>query len=226
MYYAVSDIHGCFDKYVKLLEMIRFSDEDTLYVLGDCVDRGEGGCDVLLDMFSRKNVIPMMGNHDYSALTMLSMIENTGSKIPEDKQRYLAYWLSDGGFPTCQAFRRLDEKKRGLLLSYIKTFSYVERVTAGGHVFHLSHTIPEIELFDEKEGFDIRYYINGEPDYEETYPGDVLYVTGHTPTGLIDEKSGGKIWRGNNHIAIDCGAVFGSPLGCICLDTLEEFYAG
>lgn len=40
MRYLVSDIHGCFDQYQALLEKIRFSDEDELYVLGDVVDRG------------------------------------------------------------------------------------------------------------------------------------------------------------------------------------------
>ena len=56
------------------------------------------------------------------------------------------------------------------------------------------------------------------------YFHDKYIVTGHTPTGYIEEKSKGKIWFGNNHIAIDCGAVFGNPLGCLCLDTFEEFY--
>ena len=25
-------------------------------------------------------------------------------------------------------------------------------------------------------------------------------------------------------VAIDCGAVYGGRLGCICLDTMEEYY--
>ena len=56
------------------------------------------------------------------------------------------------------------------------------------------------------------------------YFEDMLIVTGHTPTGFIDPENTGQIWKGNNHIAIDCGAVFGNPLGCICLDTMEEIY--
>ena len=44
------------------------------------------------------------------------------------------------------------------------------------------------------------------------------------PFNLIDEAYRGKIYRGNNHIAIDVGAVFGEVLGCICLETEEEFY--
>ena len=53
---------------------------------------------------------------------------------------------------------------------------------------------------------------------------DKYVVTGHTPTGLIDEAYNGKIYIKNKHIALDCGAVFGNALGCICLDTFEEFY--
>ena len=40
MYYAISDIHGRFDKYQEMLELIEFALRDTLYVLGDVIDRG------------------------------------------------------------------------------------------------------------------------------------------------------------------------------------------
>lgn len=40
MYYAMSDIHGRFDKYKEMLSLIDFTPRDTLYVLGDVIDRG------------------------------------------------------------------------------------------------------------------------------------------------------------------------------------------
>ena len=40
MTYVVSDIHGCDKLYFRLLETLRFSDTDTLYILGDVTDRG------------------------------------------------------------------------------------------------------------------------------------------------------------------------------------------
>ena len=67
-------------------------------------------------------------------------------------------------------------------------------------------------------------FIIGEPEYDKEYFPDKYVVTGHTPTGFIGEAYIGKIYKENKHIAIDCGAVFDHPLGCICLDTLEEFY--
>lgn len=36
--YAVSDLHGCYDKYTKLLERLHMTSDDSLYILGDIVD--------------------------------------------------------------------------------------------------------------------------------------------------------------------------------------------
>lgn len=90
--------------------------------------------------------------------------------------------------------------------------------------YHLSHTVPEKEKMLRSDRCRITDFIIGEPDYEKVYFKDTVLVTGHTPTGFIDPDYKGRIWKGNNHIATDCGAVFGNPLGCICLDTMEEIY--
>lgn len=47
MIYVMSDIHGEYEKYIKMLELINFSDEDELYILGDIVDRGKEPVKVL-----------------------------------------------------------------------------------------------------------------------------------------------------------------------------------
>ena len=40
MTYVMSDLHGHYQKYLQMLDMIHFSDNDDLYMLGDVVDRG------------------------------------------------------------------------------------------------------------------------------------------------------------------------------------------
>ena len=185
MIYAISDIHGCYDKYMAMLEKIGFSDDDTLYVLGDVVDRGEDGIRVLFDMLERENVIPIKGNHDYLAL---------------------------------------NKKDKSKILAYISTFFYFQDIEVGGQKFLLSHTVPPKETLLDFEGCSLLEYVAGDPEYDKVYFEDKLIVTGHTPTFLIDEEYDGRIYKNNNHIAIDCGAVFGGKLGCICLDTMEEFY--
>ncbi len=223
MIYAMSDLHGCFDKYIRMLDRINFSENDTLYILGDVVDRGPDGIKILLDMFSRTNVVPIRGNHDHLAWKLLK--PTVTKEHSEDEIADIArMWFDDGGIPTYTAFTSLEKDKKKLLLSYISTFFYFQEIEVEGRKFFLSHTVPEKEKMMDPESFSLLEYIVGEAEYDKVYFEDKYIVTGHTPTALIDESYTGKIYKKNNHIAIDCGAVFGSPLGCICLDTMEEFY--
>jgi serine/threonine protein phosphatase 1 len=97
-------------------------------------------------------------------------------------------------------------------------------VEVAGNKYFLSHTIPGKEEIMKFSHCKMEDFLWGEPEYDKEYYPDKVFVTGHTPTGLIDPAYKGKIFKSNNHIAIDCGAVFGNPLGCIRLDDLQEFY--
>ena len=61
MTYAVSDLHGCYDLFVSLLNRINFRDTDMMYILGDAVDRGAQPIRLMTDIMSRKNVIFIKG---------------------------------------------------------------------------------------------------------------------------------------------------------------------
>lgn len=50
MMYVVSDLHGCYDLYKKMIDKLQLKDADTLYILGDLVDRGDKPMEILLDM--------------------------------------------------------------------------------------------------------------------------------------------------------------------------------
>lgn len=64
----MSDIHGHYDAYMKMLELIQFSEDDTLYILGDIIDRGPNPVKILLDLMKRTNVRILAGNHCHMAL--------------------------------------------------------------------------------------------------------------------------------------------------------------
>ena len=225
MIYAISDLHGCYEKYVKMLKTINFGDADILYVLGDVIDRGDGGIDILLDMMKRSNVKPIIGNHESLALgpmKNIALFSATAAAVQNTKA-YLLWMLSDGEV-TEKAFRALENKTQRAVIDYIESISIYDEITVVGRKFHLSHTLPDFD--PGKPIHDVSYleFIYGEPDYGKAYAEDTLFITGHTPTALIDPAYTGRIYQKHNHIAIDCGAAFRSPLGCICLDTLEEFY--
>lgn len=223
MIYAVSDLHGCYDKYRKLLE--RLTSDDSLYILGDIVDRGSEGMKILLDLINRKNVFSCRGNHDHCAQILLrSFVLPDDGYFADGLEEAFRLWLSDGGSPTYEEFLKLDESEQRAVLRYLGSLPVYKKLTVGDQKFFLAHTVPEKTKMLDIHNWKNSDFIMGEPEYEKTYFEDTIIITGHIPTGFIDPEYAGQIWKGNNHIAIDCGAVFGNPLGCICLDTMEEIY--
>ena len=225
MTYVLSDLHGCDEKYFAMLEKIDLQESGTLYILGDVIDRGPGGVAILQDMRKRKNVIPFLGNHEDMALPVLRLLLGEGLGESENiGYAYWADWRANGGEPTRYAFQQLSPEEREETIAYIKSFRLHEEITVAGRRFHLSHTLPDREQWQTGER-NKEDFIWGEPDYELCYDPDLTFITGHTPTAFIDPAFRGRIWQKNGHIALDCGAVFdGGNLGCICLDTMEEFY--
>lgn len=109
MVYVVSDIHGCYDKYIMLLECLNMSEKDSLYVLGDTVDRGSGGIRILLDLAQRKNAFSYRGNHDHCALTFLRNF--AGLAAP----KHWKIWLDDmreapEGYSHCHSVNEAKKK--------------------------------------------------------------------------------------------------------------------
>ena len=72
----MSDIHGMYEKYIKMLEVIRFSDDD-LYIPGDVIDHGEQSVELIFDIMARPNVFPLYGNHELMAKQVLDEMFNS-----------------------------------------------------------------------------------------------------------------------------------------------------
>jgi serine/threonine protein phosphatase 1 len=227
MTYVLSDLHGRYDLYIKMLEKIKFGKEDTLYILGDFVDRGDEGLKIVLDIAER-NIIGLMGNHDFLALSILSSLDRTLKLGQLEDMRYLIdMWKMDGGTATYNEYKKLSPEERKLALMTIDGFRNYAEVKIGEREFVLCHG--GVRDYSEDRPL-ADYTIEDLAFFREDYSkskfakrGKYL-ITGHTPTAAIEGATEGKIYKNHDHIAIDCGAVFGYGLGCLCLDTMEEFY--
>ena len=229
MIYAMSDIHGCFEKYRAMLSKISFKLSDTLYILGDVIDRGPDGIKILQDMAARPNVFPILGNHELTAAMCIPWLsqevtDQSLDSLTDDRLSALIDWLANGGKPTIQGLRQLDQEERQDILEYLREMELYAEVEVGGRSFVLAHTAPG-NFAPEKplEEYDLQDLLFGRPEPDAVYYPDKFLVFGHTPTSLLGGED--KIFRRGTMIDIDCGCVFqGGRLGCLCLDTLEEFY--
>ena len=231
MTYVISDLHGDFERYQAMLEKINFDeDRDVLFVLGDVIDYGEGGFQILLDMCSRPNVYPILGEHEVMALPLLQKLggdvgmEAIAAFDAETMQRFME-WGKNGGQESVRAFLALDKDDREWLLDYFEEFMPYEEIEVGGKTYVLVHAgLDNFSQSRDLEEYSVEELTTVSPDYSLPYFQDKVLVPGHKPTVEIHPSSKGRIFKLNNHIAMDCGAAYGLPLGCLCLDTMDEFY--
>lgn len=228
MTYVMSDIHGEYTKYISMLETIDFRETDTLYVLGDVVDRGPEPIKILMDMMNRANVFPLMGNHDLGALAVLELYKSEVLRgaFSDDFLQALKEWGNDGGKPTIKGFFALSVEQQDYVIDYLKEFSLLEVVDIEDKSFVLVHA----GLGNYRPGKKLSEYTDEEllfsrPDPSEQYfeNESVFVVMGHTPTPYFSGKA--EIYKNGRNIFIDCGAC--NPKGklaCLCLETLEEYY--
>lgn len=230
MIYAISDIHGCWDKYRKLLKKINFGPNDTLYVLGDVIDRGPDGFKIMLDMARRPNVINLMGNHEAMAVQALShilcaVLQVSSSALLEAAEEDVELWFYNGGELSLADFLWLNDGQTQIVWDYMRDMPLYQEITAGGQKFVLVHS--GLENFSPSRplsDYAPKEILWCRPEEDTAYYPDKYVVFGHTPVQLLKADAPAKIYRRNNLIDIDCGCVFSNRLGCLCLDTLEEIY--
>jgi len=229
MIYAMSDIHGRYDKYRAMLSEIEFKSTDTLFILGDVIDRGPDGVKILQDMNARSNVFPILGNHEFTAAVCLPWLsqEITGQSLDSltsDQIAALREWIANGGGPTLRSLQQMSQEERQDILEYFQEMELYAEVEAGGRSFVLTHAVPKnFESEKPLDSYKLQDFLFGRPNLETVCCLDKILVFGHTPTRLLGGQN--RIFRSGSMIDIDCGCVFqGGRLGCLCLDTMEEFY--
>ena len=229
MKYVMSDIHGRLDKYNGMLQAIDFSDEDELYVIGDVIDRGMHGIEILKDIMKRTNVHMIMGNHELMA------IDTICSKGIISRWANLNLWWQNGGQVTYSKYLSLNDKERNEISLFLTNLPSFIETEVNGQKFHMVHGFPADNMYSA---------VWTRPELNTPNPlVERTLIIGHTPVvyfhGGNDEeieryikelrrrKEHIKIEHADGFIAIDCGCCIDIPesrLGCLRLHDMEEFY--
>lgn len=190
--FAIGDIHGCRKTFEKLLiEKIEIKKEDSIYCIGDYIDRGEdskGVIDLILELRDKGYpIFTLRGNHEQMMLDART-----------DK-RALSLWLDNGGKKTMKSFgiKSLDNLPAGYFSFLNETEFYLQK---GNYIFvHAGLNFKNENLFEDKEA------MLWERDFYPQQPAlqNRLLIHGHTPiplTFILQQKG--------NCINIDGGCVY------------------
>ena len=231
--YVIADIHGRYDLFSDLMEKIRLGDEDILYVLGDIIDRGPEPIRTMLGLMEMPNVVCMKGNHEDMALGCLDFLiqeitDESVLALDEEILSKILHWQINGSRTTLEEFRRLSRESQQAVIEFMKNMPVYKKLHVAGREYLLVHgglggfrPDRKIEEYSQYE------LVWERPAYDTPYFPDVYVVTGHTPTQLIEiNPKPGYIFKGNHHIAIDCGSYRPDGwLAAIRLDDEKEFYS-
>lgn len=227
---AVGDIHGMYEKLIKLMEKVRFNpEEDLLVFLGDYIDRGPQSLECLdyvmaLNKQYPERVVPLLGNHEAMCINYYRYEGHSYGFMIDDLDRdMISVWLDNGGYDTFRQFKKLKKAELQKHLRWMRMLS--NHYETEGYYFCHAGIQPFIPLNKQREK-DLLWIREA---FFELYEGRYgTIVAGHTPVQDLKRKH----WTGseppvmpqflqNKAIMCDTGAYReGGKLSCV--DVLTE----
>ncbi len=208
---AISDIHGCNKTFHQLLDNIKYSSTDQLFLLGDYIDRGpdsKGVLDTIMDLQEKGHRVHCLkGNHE-------QMLQNA---IGSNDYQLSYGWQFHGGKQTLASFGVSSEKQiPDKYLTFMADLEYyIENddfilVHAG-----LNFTSNEDPLTLEHSMLWIRDWYD---DLDIDWLGERKIIHGHTPTPFIEIEKNFNDIRFSRVLDIDAGCCFDTRqgLGKLC----------
>ena len=233
--YVLSDIHGNERRWRSVMAQIDLQPEDTLYILGDVVDRHPWGIRLLQEIMAMPNVRMLLGNHEYMMLQALGHPHVADETIDQvDPERALALWYHNGGRVTHIAYNLLSQPQQAELLEYLKNLPLNLDVEVQGRRYKLVHGAP-VEMFVPSSRYPdlLKFAVWKRLDPAEIRSWEYTLIFGHTPTEHYQHDNPLALWYGRYGIGIDCGCGYPEEppdgivgrLACLSLEDGAVFYS-
>lgn len=233
MIYVSSDLHGCDpERFRQLLDRAGFRDADFLFILGDVIDRGPWGAELLLWLTEQSNMQLILGNHEALLLAcdflFQEATDDTLDNLTPEKIELMNNWIENGGLPTIRGFGKLLKESPELvdgILDYLREAPLYESLPVNGRDFVLVHGglenfRPDRPLSD----YGPAELLLARPTLDTRYFSDATVVFGHTPTQFFGPEHHRRAVRTDSWICIDTDAGAGHLPMLLRLDDLKEFY--
>lgn len=223
--YAVSDLHGNYQLLEQILTDLK--ENDTVYCLGDCGDRGSDSLRVIQTVLKDPRFIYLFGNHECMLLDYLHLDE-----IP-DADGYKEYYEQQGGESTMRDVDALSKQEKEELAQALMALPFFAVYTNEfGMKVYLSHAgfTPGKLTNEEDLIFNRSHWLDGW-DYNQ-YPNTIV-IHGHTPVRYIAADidpdtlrfgvpTGAYWYCGGFKCCIDCETYISNSCVLLDLDTFDS----
>ena len=143
MIYVLSDIHGNERRFNSILKQINLQSEDTLYILGDVVDRHPHGIRILRKIMSMSNAKMLLGNHEHMMLRALDQpYDENDRNFPYGTDDWLRIWYRNGGKVTHNHLKCIRKPLRKEIFAYLASLPLDLEITVHGKAYKLVHGGP------------------------------------------------------------------------------------
>jgi serine/threonine protein phosphatase 1 len=216
---AIGDVHGMYQKLIKLMDKIRFNpDEDLLIFLGDYIDRGPDPGRCLQYIFALQQqysdvVVCLMGNHEVMMSSYFMQKRGSYNNLIVD---YAGSWLDNGGLETLKQLDEMDADTKEELLQWVMNLPV--KYQYQDYFFCHAGVDPDVPLAVQNE-FDMLWR---RQQWWEQYKGEETLVVGHTPVQKVMKLTGKErrtpkpLFLTNHVIMCDTGAYMsGGKLSCV-----------
>lgn len=230
MIYVMSDIHGNLARFESVMKQIDLKPADTLYILGDVVDRYPDGIKILRRIMKMPNAKMLLGNHEHM---MLNAVSDCLYAKPERyiDNRPIRLWYRNGGQVTNEYLKHIRKDLREEVFAYLRQLPLNLDVEVNGIKYKLVHGSP-IENYMTSYHYSSQYSTLAEfavwERWNETkpVPDGYIMIFGHTPTIHFNPDEPWSIWNCGEAIGIDCGSGYAEGrLCCLRLDDMTVFYS-
>ena len=236
MIYVMSDIHGNLRRFNSIMKQINLQPEDTLYILGDVIDRHPDGLRILRRIMAMPNVKMLLGNHEFMMLQALDLAYKEYSSYNVDP---ITLWYENGGAVTHRHWKHLRKSLRSEIAKYLMSLPVNIDITVNGTRYKLVHAAAEDSfdpVWDKRRYRDcFEYALWYRRWLDDPHPIDYTLVFGHTTTRHFQPMFPMEIYFDDGLIGIDCGSGYPddlddenygrSRLACLRLDDMKAFYS-
>lgn len=228
--FVVSDIHGCYEQFVKLLEY--WDKSMKLVILGDLIDRGEASKQVVQELMKLKEtyqnqVVVLKGNHEDMFLKFLQDPVRMGDIYFFNGGRMTVKDFIDESFILHRGLKELADlvqERASKEVNFIRNLPLYEEL---GKVLFV-HAGIDPKLPNWRDTSEECFVWTRDMVNHRNNTGKVV-VYGHTPTQMIHVDQRSDIWisEDRSYINIDGGCAYGGQINGIIVNEqgdIEQTY--